>query len=340
VSLPFPPRVDRRRALDRLADELAGDSARTALFRAVDPPGGARPADAAAEGSLSSSVVSVQTDLGSVARVRRPRPGAARAPWEATADLGRLVERFAGAGNRTRVQMSAAQRGVRVVAVVLCVLAVGLAWSVLRRPVAADESLPRAGDPTESALAGSLLPGPGRPAGSTPAGDDPPGPIAGGVPAEGVLTVHVAGAVASPGVVRLPDGSRVVDAVVAAGGLRPDADPDRVNLAARLVDAQRVVVPVAGQPVPAEVIPAAPGAGAAGSGSTGAPGAPDGPIDLNTASAAELETLPGVGPATAAAIVDHRTRSGPFRSVDGLLEVRGIGEAKLGAVRDLVTVGG
>ena len=82
------------------------------------------------------------------------------------------------------------------------------------------------------------------------------------------------------------------------------------------------------------------GAGGAGSGTAGAaPGGPAGLVDLNTATAEQLDTLPGVGPATAAAIIDHRESSGPFDSVDDLLDVRGIGEAKLEALRDLVSVG-
>lgn len=139
------------------------------------------------------------------------------------------------------------------------------------------------------------------------------------------LVVHVAGAVRDPGVRRLPAGSRIVDAVRAAGGATPDADLDQLNLAAPLSDGVRIYVPVEGEVV------ASPGA-------TEGATDPAGPIDLNTAGAALLETLPGVGPATAAAIIDHRQRHGPFRSVEGLLAVRGIGEAKLAALRDLVRV--
>lgn len=142
----------------------------------------------------------------------------------------------------------------------------------------------------------------------------------------GPVVVHVAGAVVAPGVHELPPGSRVVDAVEASGGLTPDADAGAVNLAAEVVDGSQVYVPRIGEvPPPA---PAGSGGDEVGSG----------PVDLNTADVALLETLPGIGPATAAAIVDHRDRHGPFTSVQGLLEVRGIGEAKLAALRDLVRV--
>ena len=145
-------------------------------------------------------------------------------------------------------------------------------------------------------------------------------------PRAAAVVVHVAGAVAHPGVLELPAGSRVVDAVDGAGGLTPEADGLRLNLAALVGDGERVYVPAVGEPDPPSP------AGGAPSGSA----APAGPININSADAAALETLPGVGPATAAAIVEHRERIGRFSSVDQLLDVRGIGEAKLEAMRDLV----
>lgn len=148
----------------------------------------------------------------------------------------------------------------------------------------------------------------------------PPGPV----------VVHVAGAVVRPGVQTLAAGARVIDAVDAAGGLVADADPTRVNLAAEVVDGSQIYVPRQGEesaPLPI-----------AGVGSDAGSGDPSGPINLNTASAVELESLPGVGPATASAIVDHRERNGPFASVEKLLDVRGIGEAKLAQLRELVRV--
>jgi competence protein ComEA len=149
------------------------------------------------------------------------------------------------------------------------------------------------------------------------------------------IVVHVAGAVVSPGVRRLPPGSRVTDALDAAGGALPGADLPRINLAAPLVDGQQVYVPK-----PGEEVPVAAGAGLpGGAGATGPGGpVPGAPVDLNTATAEQLETLPGVGPATAAAIIAHREQHGPFTSVDQLLDVRGIGEAKLEQLRDLVSV--
>ena len=147
------------------------------------------------------------------------------------------------------------------------------------------------------------------------------------------------GGVLRPGVLRLPAGSRAVDAVELAGGLVPLADSARVNLAAELVDGQRLVVPIVGQEPPTEV-PSSPGATRPGAGTVSGPSSgPTGPLDVNVASVEELDGLPGVGPSTAAAIVDHRSTTGPFRSVDDLLDVRGIGDAKLDAIRDLVTVG-
>lgn len=143
-------------------------------------------------------------------------------------------------------------------------------------------------------------------------------------PAERVL-VHVAGAVVEPGVYDLASGARVRDAVVAAGGPTADADWNALNLAAVVSDASRVYVPVVGEDVPPEVL-----------GASGAAVA-NGPVDVNRATAEELDQLPGVGPATATAIVTERDRNGPFVDVDDLDRVPGIGPAKLDALRDLVT---
>ncbi len=154
----------------------------------------------------------------------------------------------------------------------------------------------------------------------------------------GTIVVHVAGAVQHPGVHELAAGSRVIDAIDAAGGLTAEADGSRLNLAAPVVDGERVYVLRVGEEA-APVVVGGPSGGSPGSSAgASAGGAGTGPIDLNTADEAALDSLPGIGPATAAAIIDHRTTIGRFTSVDQLLDVRGIGEAKLEAIRDLVRV--
>lgn len=142
------------------------------------------------------------------------------------------------------------------------------------------------------------------------------------------LFVHVAGAVAAPGVYQLTSRARVIDALDAAGGATGEADLDRLNLAEPLVDGARVYVPLVGEQPPATIGPVVPGSRGQGSAT----------VDLNTATAGQLEALPGVGPATAAAIVTHRDEHGPFGSVDDLDDVAGIGPAKLEQIRPLVSV--
>ena len=186
----------------------------------------------------------------------------------------------------------------------------------------------------DSALAAASL-GPGRAgAASSPAASS------------SLLVVDVAGAVRRPGVYRLAPGSRVVDAVAAAGGYGPRVDADaasRINLAALLADGEQVRIPsrddVAGAPpatAPAGSNPA--GAGGATGSNAGAGTGAAGPVNLNTATADQLDTLPGVGPATAAKIIAAREEA-PFASVDELRSRSVVGEATFGKLRDLVTVG-
>jgi competence protein ComEA len=195
-------------------------------------------------------------------------------------------------------------RGSRIVVALAATAGVLVVVALLLRPAGAnpspEASLPRATGSSASASA-------------SPA-------------SAAVVVVQAAGAVTQPGLYRLPPGSRVNDLVQAAGGLASDADPDRVNLAALLSDGEKVYIPRVGEALPADA--------SAG----GAPTSSASPIDLNTASIAQLDTLPGVGPATAQAIIDYRSQHGRFRSVDELVNVRGIGQAKLDQIRALVRV--
>lgn len=137
---------------------------------------------------------------------------------------------------------------------------------------------------------------------------------------DAAIYVHVSGAVRTPGLYRLPDGSRVVDVIAAAGGFADGADPAAVNLARLLTDGEQLHVAAAG-----EADAAAPDAG-------------DGRIDLNAADAGALESLPRIGPALAGRIIAWREEHGRFTSVDDLLAVPGIGEKLLAGLRDLVRV--
>ncbi len=159
------------------------------------------------------------------------------------------------------------------------------------------------------------------------------------------MIVQVAGAVVSPGVFTLPTGARVHQLIDAAGGATAEGDPGALNLAVALSDGDRVFVPRLGDATEPPVVAAnagsstAPRTATASAGSGGAAsGAAVGPIDLNRATQAELDGLPGVGPATALAIVSFRDEHGPFAAIDDLLDVRGIGPAKLDAIRPMVTV--
>ncbi len=145
--------------------------------------------------------------------------------------------------------------------------------------------------------------------------------------------VHVAGAVQLPGLYKLPGGSRVADAVNLAGGPTHEGDTDALNLAALLKDGDKVVVPakISGTPQPfaSGILPGAPNA---------SPSAGIGKINLNTANQAELEDLPGIGEILAQRIIDYRTQRGPFRTIEDVKEVSGIGDKRFEAIRELITV--
>lgn len=159
-----------------------------------------------------------------------------------------------------------------------------------------------------------------------------PAAVAARSPSPSALTVDVAGKVRHPGVVTLPAGARVIDAIRAAGGLRPGTGPGTLNLARPLVDGEQILVGITAPPGSGVVPPAA----AAPPGTGTAPGGV--PIDLNTATVTQLDQLPGVGPVLAQRIVDYRTRHGAFRSVDELRQVSGIGPAKFDDIKSLVRV--
>lgn len=254
----------------------------------------------------------------------------------------------------------------------LLVLVAAAAWWAVRwltSPVPPSVAGPSAAAPAATAPASPGVPGvPAAPsaaagadagasagtaasaAGSDPAAADPSGPAGGPGAATGpaVLRVHVVGQVRRPGVVELTPGARVSDAVAAAGGASGDARTDRINLAAPVADGQQVVVPDADTDLtPDTAGPGAAADAAAGPGSTdsstaggtgGAAAAPgDDRVDLNTADAAALETLPGVGPATAEKIIDHRQSVGPYTGLQDLDAVPGIGPATLDRLADHVT---
>ena len=210
--------------------------------------------------------------------------------------------------------------GVSAVAVVLGALGVVAAavggWWALRPPAGPD--------PAE------ILPMVGTVSIPTPA--PPPSPA----PEPARIVVDVVGAVVRPGVHELPAASRVADAIDAAGGFTADADRIRLNLAGPVADGSRVWVPAIGESSGPDLVPVIGGSGGV-SGADGGRGTGSGTVDINTADATSLESLPGIGPSLAAAIVEHRRRHGPFATVDDLIDVSGIGPVKLEQIRPQAT---
>lgn len=255
-------------------------------------------------------------------------------------------------GRRTAIALAMAG------AMVLVALVAG--WALSRGPLVdmpvVDTSLVDAGQGRAGRAAPAAPGSEESPRGEVPPAEVPPPP-----PAE--IIVSVVGMVHHPGVVTVPGVARVADAIDAAGGMLPEASPASVNLAAPLVDGQQILVgpdplpelstggTAAGAPTGAGGVEGSEGAGAGGSGVGGAGGGGAGGagggaggaggaglVNINTATEAELETVTGVGPATAKKIVAHREKNGPFASVDQLEEVPGIGPAKLEGMRAEVTV--
>ncbi|MFF1441110.1 helix-hairpin-helix domain-containing protein [Streptomyces sp. NPDC058295] len=284
---------------------------------------GAQPGDADTDinsdiNSDSNSDINSDIDGDEMRKGRAPR---VVGPWQERAGLA-LRERMpvwllarCGLERRSVLALS-------VLLVVAAAFAVQHFWVGRAQPVRAPEVV-RAAAPYEAGEPNSAA-GPAPSAG-------PPG-VGSTVGAE--IVVDVSGKVRKPGIHRLPAGSRVVDALGAAGGVRPGTDTDGLNRARFLVDGEQVVV---GAPAP-QTGSAGTGAGSAVAGSTGAgTGAgPPAPVSLNTATAEQFDTLPGVGPVLAQHIIDYRAQHGGFRSVDELREVNGIGERRFADLRNLV----
>lgn len=243
----------------------------------------------------------------------------------------------------------AAIRGLLLIAVTVLLVLGGRWWWVQQgaggveaAPVGAGEhaagSAAPTAAPTEVPNADPDAPEPRSPDGVVT-------PEAPATPSE--VVVHVTGRVGDPGVVELPAGSRVVDAVDAAGGFDAEADRGSVNLARVLTDGEQVWVGAPGEEppaVPAVAPPAGEGGsgaegGAAGGDGSGGGGADSAPVDLNTADRTQLESLPGVGPVTAGRILDWREQHGGFLAVSELMEISGIGEKTYATLEPLVTVG-
>lgn len=212
-----------------------------------------------------------------------------------------------------------------VVLVVAAAFAVQHFWAGRTQPVRPPEVV-RAAAPYEERGQGGQEPeqGAGAPAGAAKTATG-----------AAEIVVDVGGKVREPGIHRLPAGSRVADALRAAGGVKPGSKTDGLNRARFLVDGEQVIV---GGPAPAQAAGAGAGGTAAGSTAGVAAGGvmPGAPVSLNTATADQLDTLPGVGPVLAQHIIDYRTQHGGFRSVDELREVNGIGDRRFADLRNLV----
>jgi competence protein ComEA len=232
-------------------------------------------------------------------------------------EWGSPLERFVD-----RVRELRGDPRVGIAALLVVAIAAGFIWYRLGASDSGEASTTRRAPTTSAPTSDSAA------AGSSTVNASP----SGGSKRGERVTVHVAGAVAKPGVYDLDAAARVIDAIEAAGGGAPDADLNRLNLAAKIADGQRVLVQRVGE--------AAPGGSASpgGSGSAGGSADPSALVSLNSATQAELEALPGIGPTLAEAIITERERRGGFRSVNELRDVRGIGEKRFADLKDKVTI--
>jgi competence protein ComEA len=245
------------------------------------------------------------------------RPGQTPGFPPRPSDWGGPLERFVD-----RVRELRGDPRVGIAALLVVAIAAGFIWYRLGAGDSGEASTTRRAPTTSAPTSGSAVAG-----GSTANGN-----FSGGTKKGERVTVHVAGAVAKPGVYDLDAAARVIDAIEAAGGGAPDADLNRLNLAAKIADGQRVLVQRVGEAAPAGSV--SPG----GSGSAGGSDDPSGLVSLNSATQVELEALPGIGPTLAEAIITERERRGGFRSVNELRDVRGIGEKRFADLKDKVTI--
>jgi len=234
---------------------------------------------------------------------------------------------FAGLADEGAPRWSLRPRTAVVALVVVMALAAGVV--ALQLPTGGVAPVAQLGETADAPVTAPQEEDAPAAASVPPEGSAPEDPTAGASVPGGVV-VHVVGQVVAPGLVTVPPDARVADALEAAGGATPDADLAALNLARAVTDGEQIVVPR-----PGEAVAAPDPAGGAGGTDAGPAG---GPLDLNAADAATLDTLPGIGPVLAERIVAWRDENGPFTTVDELGEVSGIGPAVLADVRDLVRV--
>ncbi len=272
-----------------------------------------------------------------------PFPLASRPPHsrDATAPASASVSPIGGHALAALNPGRRAVLALGAVGAIVALIAAYLAWHAQPRTV--DVGAPSAGAAVMSRATGvGGLPGPGSGLAASGtadgsgggagggAGGGPPGATGvGGSSPVAIMVVAVTGRVRHPGLVRLPPGARVADAIVAAGGALPGTDLSFVNVAAKVVDGELIVIGV--------TPPAGTTLGPTGNPAGGTAEAP-GIVDINTATVTDLDTLPGIGPALAQRIVDYRTQHGAFHRTDELRSVPGIGDAKFAEIKDLVTV--
>jgi competence protein ComEA len=251
-------------------------------------------------------------------------------PWMPGDEFDRRVpaETEPPAARPERVRWNPGRRGAAALGVAAVAVIAGIGWWFAAArphalPLTASSSLPAGSSMVPSTPSGS-------PASAAPTPSDSPVSAAASATPESIV-IDVAGRVMHPGIYRLSPGARVYDALEAAGGPRRGVSTVSLNLAAPLQDGQQIVVGASGVSPPVALPVATPGS-SGGSSPSGAP------VDINTSTLEQLETLPGVGPVLGQNILDYRAANGPFTTVDQLAEVSGIGDVRLAELRPLVSL--